>query len=94
MRFIIALLMALGLVAGSMAVPAMALAAGSGYTLAAEQQQPSGQLDVNIDMNEGGGGAWYASPVWIAIGFLALVVLLLLIVAATRGGGGTTVIKD
>jgi hypothetical protein len=56
------------------------------------QQPPKGEIDINI--NHGGGRAWWASPVWIAIGVLALVVLILLIVLATRGGGGTTIIRE
>jgi hypothetical protein len=36
---------------------------------------------------------WWQSPIWIAIGVIALVLLILLIVMATRGGG-TTVIKE
>jgi hypothetical protein len=47
-----------------------------------------------IDINVRSGGRWYASPIWIAIGVLAVIVLLLVIVMAARGGGGTTVVKD
>jgi hypothetical protein len=39
------------------------------------------------------GGAWYASPIWMAIGGLAAVVVVLLIVMAARGGNGTTVVR-
>lgn len=93
MRFVIALLVAFGLAAGA-ATPALAGAADSGYSMSLDQQQaPSGQLDVDINTNEGG-GAWYMSPLWIGVGLLALVLLIVLIAAATRGGGGTTVIKD
>jgi hypothetical protein len=55
--------------------------------------QPGGKLDVDINVNHHGGGRWYANPVWIAIGALALIVLIVLIVMAARGGG-TTVIRD
>jgi amino acid transporter len=55
--------------------------------------QPGGKLDVDINVNHGGSGRWYANPVWIAIGALALIVLVALIVMAGRGGG-TTVIKE
>jgi len=41
-----------------------------------------------------GSRAWYLSPVWIAIGALAIIVLVLLIVMAARGGGGTTIVKE
>jgi amino acid transporter len=55
--------------------------------------QPGGKLDVDINVNNHSGGRWYANPVWIAIGALALIVLVVLIVMAGRGGG-TTVIRD
>ena len=93
MRFLFALLVAFGLIVGNVASPAVAASSDSGYALAADdQQQPSGRLEVDIDTNEGG-GAWYTSPVWIAIGVIALVLLIVLIITATRGGG-TTVVKD
>jgi hypothetical protein len=89
MRFVIAMLAAVGIVIGSAALPAVAVAAAdSGYAL----QQPTGQLDVDIDVNEGG-GAWWTSPVWIAIGAIGLLVLILIIVMAARGGG-TTIVKE
>src|SRR5262245_14972996 len=56
------------------------------------QAQPGGKLDVDIDVNQSGSGRWYANPVWIAIGALALIVLIALIIMAGRGGG-TTVVK-
>jgi len=54
-------------------------------------QQPSGTLDVNIDINDGGGN-WWANPIWIGIGVVAVLLILVLVVMAARGGG-TTVIK-
>ena len=66
MRFFVPLLAVLGLALGaSTAVPAAASADG-GYVLALDQQ-PSGTLDVNIDISEGGGD-WWANPIWIGIG--------------------------
>jgi len=59
---------------------------------AAPAAQPSGKVDVDINVNHGG-ARWYANPMWIAIGALALIVLIVLIVMAARGGG-TTVIRD
>ncbi len=92
------LLLTLGLLLGLLVAPAgLALAAPSGTAVvtsadAYQDQQPSAKIDV--DINRGGGGAWYTSPVWLAIGGLALVVLVLLVVSATRGGGGgTTVVR-
>lgn len=89
MRFFIALLAVLGVaLIGSAAAPAVAMA-DSSYVLAADQQ-PSGQLDINVDVNQ---GEWWANPVWIAVGVIALVLLVVIIAMAARGGG-TTVIKD
>jgi hypothetical protein len=95
MKFFIALFAVLGVaLIGSAVAPAVAIA-DSGYAVAAAPggtAPPTGQLDVNIDVNEGG-GAWWANPVWIAIGGIALVLLIVIIAMAARGGG-TTVIKD
>lgn len=90
MRFVIALLAVFGLLVGSAMIP-VAASTESGYTLALDDQQtPSGRLEIDIDTNEGG-GAWYTSPLWIAIGVIALVLVILLIVLASRGGGTTIV---
>jgi hypothetical protein len=89
MRFLIPLLSVLAIALGaSTAVPAAAPA--DGYVLALDQQ-PSGTLDVNIDINEGGGD-WWANPIWIGIGSVGVLLILVLVVMAARGGG-TTVIK-
>ena len=70
------------------------MAADSGYHLTLDQQQPGGKLDVDINVNKGsGGGDWWASPVWIAIGAIGLV-LLVVIVAMIARGGGTTIVKE
>jgi len=58
------------------------------------QGNPPAQI--NVEVNKGGGGrAWYASPVWIAIGVIALVLVIMLVAMAARGGGGggTTVVR-
>jgi hypothetical protein len=85
MRFLIPVLAFVSIASlGQLALPALALAA----------QQPGGKLDVNIDINKGGGGGdWWANPVWIAIGVIALVLLIVIVAMSTRGGG-TTVIKE
>jgi hypothetical protein len=57
-----------------------------------EWQNPGKDISVDINLNRGV-TPWYRSPVWIAIGVLALVILILIIVLATRGGGGTTIVK-
>jgi hypothetical protein len=56
-------------------------------------QQIPDKVDVDINVGRSG-GAWYTSPVWIAIGAIALVLVLLLIVLVARGGGGTTIVKE
>jgi hypothetical protein len=57
-------------------------------------QVPDKTIDININSNRGG-ARWYRSPVWIAIGVLALIVLVMLIVLLTRsGGGGTTIVRE
>jgi hypothetical protein len=80
--------------------PSFAAQIGSSHgTAVVALQQPSGgaapaasgKLDVDINVNHGG-GRWYANPMWIAIGALAVIVLIALIVMAGRGGG-TTVVK-
>lgn len=91
MRLLIALLAVFGLLAGSAIVP-VAASTDSAYTLALDDQQtPSGRVEIDVDTNEG--GAWYTSPLWIAIGVIALVLVILLIVVASRGGG-TTIIRE
>ena len=87
MRFVIALLMAFGLIAGA-AISEPSLFGDGGYVVSA--QQPTGQIDVDIDA--GGDDAWWANPIWIGVGVVALIALIALIVAASRGG--TTVVKD
>lgn len=81
---------------------ALGIRTADGQTLAAttvalnlslDQAAPT-KHEIDINVNHGGGRAWYASPVWIAIGVLVLFVLILLIVLATRGGGGTTIVRD
>ena len=68
------------------AVVALQQPAGGGA-----QAQPSGKVDVDINVNRHDGGRWYANPLWIAIGALAVIVLIALIVMAGRGGGTTIV---
>jgi hypothetical protein len=85
MRFLIASLALIAVLClGSIAMPAIALAQG---------QPAQGKIDVNINTHSGGGGVWWQSPVWIAIGAIALVLVILLIVLAARGGG-TTIVKE
>ena len=90
MRYFVVLLALVGAMLAGGAVEALAVT-DAGYAVAFAQQ-PSGQLDVNIDVNEGG-GAWWTNPVWIAIGVIALVLLVMIVAMAARSGG-TTVIKE
>jgi hypothetical protein len=91
MRLGIALLALLSLAAaGDLATPAVA-DADSGYVLAMVQQPGQYSVDINVD---GTDGAWWANPLWIAIGVVALVLLIVIIALAVRDGDGTTVIKE
>lgn len=91
MRLVIALLAVLGMVAASGTVAPTAVV-DSGYVLAA--QQPGGiQPDIDITVTETD-GAWWANPVWIGVGIVALILLIVIVALATRGGGGTTIIKE
>lgn len=89
---ILALTVVLGLFAWS-AVPADVVAASSAIAGSADVAQQQPPTDIDVDIGQEGGGAWYTSPTWIAIGAIALVVIVLLIVMAGRGGG-TTIVRD
>ena len=62
-----------------------------------DPQPPQQPPQINVEVKrEGGGGRWYMSPTWMAIGAIALVLLVLLVALAARGsggGGGTTVVR-
>jgi len=81
--------------------------ASASYQEQQPQQQPQQQpptetketkeykLDIDIDRGGGDARVWYANPIWIAIGGVALVLFIALIVMASRGGsGGTTIVKE
>jgi hypothetical protein len=91
MRFALAVLATFALLAPPAQALASAAALDNSASVSLAEQQPTGEIDVNV--NTDGGGAWWTNPVWIGIGVLALVVLVLIIALAARGGG-TTVIKD
>jgi hypothetical protein len=95
MRFIIASMAVLGIAIGMSALPAPGWTTITGDSaVVAAQQQPTtpGKVNIDIDVNRGG-GAWWTNPMWIAIGVIGLV-LLVVIVAMIARGGGTTVIKE
>lgn len=90
MRLVLAFLMVLGMMtAAGTLTPALAADAGGAVVA---MQQP-GQYEVDINVAEGGGGAWWANPVWIGVGVVALILLVVIVALASRGGG-TTVIKE
>jgi hypothetical protein len=84
-------IMALALVLAGFASGTFPAEWADGIGVVAAAQQPSVPSEIDVDINAGGGSAWYANPVIIGIGVIALVALL---VALTRGGGGTTIVKD
>jgi|SRR5436190_8750837 len=87
------------LAASAPRVDASALTASSAATISTPSavfavQVPDKKIEVTVG-EQRSGGVWYRSPVWIAIGVLALIVLVMLIVLLTRsGGGGTTIVRD
>lgn len=83
------LLLSPAIVPAGSSLPVAVSAATAGDAAALQEAPQPPQINVEVDRD---GRAWYASPVWIAIGVLALVVLVMVIVGASRGGG-TTVVK-
>jgi hypothetical protein len=101
MRSVLFACAAMWLLMSAPRVDASALAASSVPTISAPSavfavQVPDKKIEVTVDQQRSGGGMWYRSPVWVAIGVLAFVVLVMLIVLLTRsgGGGGTTIVRD
>lgn len=76
--------------AAALDVSSIAVAATAAGAVMTADLQPELKVDINVDR---GGGRWYANPVWMAIGGLAVLVLLVLFVMAIRGGG-TTIVKE
>jgi hypothetical protein len=89
------------LFAGSNAQPAAAesttgvMPAVASVTMITQATQSQPPQNVNVDIGVDDGTAWYANPVWIALGLLAIVVVGLVIGMAARGGGGngSTIVK-
>lgn len=85
---------ALGM-AAPQAAPVHAVAGGHSIAALSTSFDQGVPKDVNVDINVNhGGGRWYANPMWIAIGAVAAIVVLLLIVMIARGGGGTTIVRE
>ena len=82
----------------SFPIPVIGVAALGAHAVTIQDPQPPQQPpQINVEVKrEGGGGRWYMSPTWMAIGAIALVLLVLLVALAARGsggGGGTTVVR-
>lgn len=71
-------------------ISAIGVATLNAYPAIQDVKPPQINVEVKRD---GGGGRWYMSPVWVAIGAIAAVLVILLVVLAARGGGGTTVVR-
>lgn len=65
-------------------------------TIGAIQQAQPPQAEIKVDIDDDADTVWYADPVWLAVGALALLVVIVLAVMAARGGsdrGSTTVVR-
>src|SRR5687768_2111233 len=89
--------LSLGIVFGLLMIPAIdsgssvsSVPAFGSVVHAASSVEIAQAPQINVEVNKGG-GKWYASPVWIAIGVIGGILVLMLIVMALRGG--TTVVK-
>jgi hypothetical protein len=96
MRLFIATMAVLVMTTAISSLPVPSAIQISGASIAAQEQQPAApatpKTDIDINVNHGG-RTWYANPVWIAIGAIAVVLVIVLIATVARGGG-TTVIKE
>ena len=92
----LAVVVGVAIIASQPAAASSLGSAGTTLTMSASHDFQNPAKDVNVDINVNrGGGKWYASPMWIAIGAIAAVLILLLIILAARsGGGGTTIVKE
>ena len=70
--------------------PMAAVATTVGAVVHAQNAAPAAPSHVDVNIN--GPRGWHASPVWIAIGAIGVILLIVLIVLAARGGGGTTTV--
>jgi hypothetical protein len=90
----LSMVVSLVLVPVSLANQSVVFAAQASPAVEAADSQQAQPPQINVEVNKGGGRVWYASPVWVAIGVIALVLVVMLIVMAARGGGGgTTVVR-
>lgn len=79
----------------SSSIPVIGVVALGAHAATIQDPQPPPQPpQINVEVKrEGGGGRWYMSPTWMAIGAVAAVLVILLLVLAARGSGGTTVVR-
>ena len=91
MRFLLASLIAVGFMVGS---AGLAVAA-TNDVVAAVQQPPGGQVDDvgEVDSRADRDDDWWASPFFIGVGVLTLILVLITVIRMVSRGGGTTVIK-
>jgi hypothetical protein len=82
------LALVLSFVVAGLAIPAVSGGSGAGVVIAAQEQPVPPPVQVEIERRD---TAWYTSPVWIAIGVIAIVLLVVIVAMAARG---TTVIRD
>jgi hypothetical protein len=96
MRFVLTIGAVLVLALGASTLPESTAisSAGAGSVVSAQQPQPPSVPETKVDINvDRGASVWWASPIWIAIGAIAVVLVVLLVAMIVRGGG-TTVIKE
>jgi hypothetical protein len=62
----------------------------------AQPQPPARHDQVDINVNQPASGAiWYRSPLWIAIGSIAVILFAVVVIMMVRGGtGGATIIHE
>lgn len=61
---------------------------------AVQQTTTPPKADITVTLDNGSNTVWYADPVWLAVGAIALLVIIVLAVMAARGGTDrTTVVR-
>jgi hypothetical protein len=91
MRFVLACLIAVGFMVGSAGLITSTVAAKNDV-VAADQQPPGGQVD-DVDSRTDRDDDWWASPFFIGVGVLALILVVITVITMVSRGGGTPVIK-
>jgi len=92
MRFVLACLIAVGFMVGSAGLITPTFAAKNDV-VAADQQPPGGQVD-DVDSRADRDDDWWASPFFVGVAVLALILVVVTVITmVSRGGRGTTVMK-